>query len=203
MIPLTVCGGHFQPGITLFDQNRQRSNGDYGILGTDGDKELIWYSKNGVRVQRSISCAQVPLDAVICDFIVTSTAESHKTSAIAILLTEDLLQLHLFNGETFDIHLPVPMSMICSSSEGLLLQRKLDPSEYHSTTSALHISQSRFSDDNIYMDNSFDVKSWLDETNDEERQHENLDHEVQQNYLLSTYFICEIGEFTIAANLYL
>jgi hypothetical protein len=178
MIPLTVCGGHFQSGITLFDRYRQRSNGNYGILGSDGDKELIWFSKNGITVLRSISCAQIPIDAVICDFKVTSSVEGHKTSAIAILLTEDLLQLHLFNGETFDIHLPAAMSMIYSSSEGLLLQRKHDPPEFLSATSSLHISQSRVSDDNIYMDNSFDVKSWLDETNNEENHGSHSNQEV-------------------------
>jgi hypothetical protein len=102
MIPFTACGEHLESGIRLFDQYGQRNSGDgNGLLATDGDKELIWYSEGAEKVLRRISCPNTPIDAVICDFIVVPGSENLRGSAIAILLTSELLQLHLFNGETF------------------------------------------------------------------------------------------------------
>ena len=179
MIPFTSCGESFLSGIRLFDQNRQRSNHDAGgIVATDGNRELIWYSKGATKVLRNISCSSVPLDAVICQFAVATGAESLHNSAIAILLTCDLLQLHLINGEIFDIHLPFPMIRICSSSAGLILQRKHTPlvfQRYRNETSTNINSQFCPIGVAANVDGNFDLKLWLDESNEEN----NLPFEVR------------------------
>ena len=173
MIPFTFCGKDFEAGIRLFDQCGLRNSGDdHGLLATDGDRQLIWYSKAATKVLRSISCSNVPIDAIICSFPVAPTSERIRSSAIAILLTSDLLQLHLFNGETFDIHLPFPMAKIYSSSEGLIMQRKVSPVEFFSdlNTSSVNISPHfNANDSEMSRERSFDVKLWLDETNDEQQ----------------------------------
>ena len=163
MIPFTVSGERFESGIRLFDQYGQRSSGDgNGLLATDGDKELIWYSEGAVKVLRRISCENVPIDAVICDFAVVPGSENRRGSAIAILLTSEILQLHLFNGETFSIHLPFPMSKMYTSSEGLLLQRKLPPKEIvPDTSTSMNSNHFPYTDDSN-RDDGFDVKLWLD-----------------------------------------
>ena len=166
MIPFTACGDHFNNGLKLYDQERQRSsNGANGLLATDGYRELIWYSKGATKVLKSISCASVPVDAVICDFAVTdANGGSPHNSAIAILLTPDLLQLHLLNGETFDIHLPLPMAKIFSSSAGLLLQRKPSSVEFQSDQIKAYPNRSSqlFA---VGTDvGNFDSKLWLDES---------------------------------------
>ena len=173
MIPFTTCGKDFEAGIRLFDQRGQRSIGDdHGVLATDGDRQLIWYSKGATKVLRSISCSNVPIDAIICNFPVAPTSERIRSTAIAILLTSDLLQLHLFNGETFDIHLPFPMAKMYSSSEGLILQRKLSPVEffnYLDTSSMKMNSHFNMNDSDLNRERPFDVKLWLDETHDEQQ----------------------------------
>lgn len=170
MIPFTSCGG-FLSGIRLFDQCRQRSNHDArGIVATDGNRELIWYSKEATKVLRNISCSSVPLDAIICQFAVAAGAESLHNSAIAILLNCDLLQLHLVNGEIFDIHLPFPMIKICSSSAGLILQRKHSPlviQRNRSGTSTNTNARSCPVGTDVNGDGNFDLRLWLDESNEE------------------------------------
>jgi hypothetical protein len=169
MIPFTSCGESFLSGIRLFDQNRQRSNHDAGgIVATDGNRELIWYSKGATKILRNISCSSVPLDAVICQFAVATGAESLHNSAIAILLTCDLLQLHLVNGEIFDIHLPFPMIKICSSSTGLILQRKHTHSVFERNRSGTS-TKSQFCRAGVVAngESNFDLKLWLDESNEE------------------------------------
>lgn len=168
MIPFTACGDHFNHGVKLYDQGRQRSShGANGLLATDGCRELIWYSEAATKVLKSISCASVPVDAVICDFAVSNAGEgSPNNSAIAILLTSDLLQLHLLNGETFDIHLPLPMVKIFSSSAGLLLQRKPSSVEFQSDQITAHSNRSSqlFA---VGTDvGNFNAKLWLDESSD-------------------------------------
>ena len=169
MIPFTAGGDLFNHGIKLYDQERQRSShGANGFLATDGCKELIWYSKGATKVLKSISCASVPVDAVICDFASSNAGGgSPHNSAIAILLTSDLLQLHLLNGETFDIHLPLPMVKIFASSTGLLLQRKPSSVEFQSDQIHAHSNRSSqlFA---VGTDvGNFNAKMWLDEANDE------------------------------------
>ena len=170
MIPFSVCGEKSGLGIYFFDQHGQRSSDDEsGILATDGDKQIIWYSKGAVKVLRNISCPNKPIDALICNFAGAPGSINARTSAIAILLTSELLQLHLFNGETFDIHLPVPMTKIFSSSQGLLLQRTTTSYEqFRPVASDSSNINSLFSSRGSHLDreDSFDVKLWLDEAND-------------------------------------
>lgn len=173
MIPFTTCGETFEPGIKFLDQTGQRSSGDdHGVLATDGDKQLIWYSKGATKVLRSITCTNAPIDAIICDFPVVPRSERIRSCAIAILLTSELLQLHLFNGETFDIHLPFPMTKMYSSSAGLILQRKLSSLEFLNelNTNSINInSHFTCNDGDINRDSYFDVKLWLDESDGEQQ----------------------------------
>ena len=102
------------------------------------------------------------------------------------------LQLHLFNGETFDIHLPFPMAKIYSSSEGLIMQRKVSPVEFFSdlNTSSVKINPHfNANDSEMSRERSLDVKLWLDETNDEQQ----MQFEVSSLTLVLTHFFQLLG----------
>ena len=162
MIKLIAGGDQLRAGIRFFDQQRQQNSSDAsGILATDGCRELIWYSRGATKVLRNILCPTAPLDAVICDF---AGSVGTQNSAIAILLNPDLLQLHLLNGETFDIQLPFPMIKMFPSSSGLILQRKSSTAEFRAVLPVNVNSEFGSIWTGVNIDDKFDVKLWLEET---------------------------------------
>lgn len=164
MIKFFAGGDQLRSGVRLYDQQRQRNSSDAnGVLATDGCRELIWYSRGATKVLRNILCPNPPLDAVVCDFAAAAGSEGSQNSAIAILLTPDLLQLHLLNGETFDIQLPFPMTKIFPSSSGLILQRKPSTAEFRADLPVNVNSEFGSIWAGANRDDKFDVKLWLEE----------------------------------------
>ena len=182
-------------GKQLFDVKGQRLYS--ALLAVDNrTNELIWYASGGSKVLKRLVCDSKPLDAVVCEFPKVSGRNyapdddqvPARTSALAVLVTADVLQLHLVNGQVFDVHLPVKVARIFATGEGLLLQRKileLETMTAASLTIQSHHSQfserfdpsiaaqsginSGFLDGNqtnSAFNANFDVKNWLDETID-------------------------------------
>jgi len=164
----------------------------------DATNELVWYAAGGAMVVKRLSCDTKPLDAVVCAFPRlaerTYPADDEqgpvRTSALAVLVTPDTLQLHLLNGQVFDIHLPTKFARVFAVRDGLLLQRKTLEVEAMAAASsfAAHTHASvnfgeRFDPSHpgagLFdgtqghggsriggFDANFDVKNWLDETID-------------------------------------
>ena len=167
------------------------------LLAVDNStNELVWYASGGAKVLKRLVCDSKPLDAVVCEFPKVSGRNyapdddqvPARTSALAVLVTADVLQLHLVNGQVFDVHLPVKVSRIFATGEGLLLQRKILELETMAAASlTLQSHHSQFSERfdpsiaaqsginsgfldgnpiNTTFNANFDVKNWLDETID-------------------------------------
>lgn len=109
------------------------ANGNDGILVVDKEElRVTWYSERGLRSIRRFHLSHAPIDAKFCEFQNDvpagdeSSSESYQRSAlraIAILLDNNDLQIHLYGGELYEVQLPFVVQAIVPTKYGLMLQK--------------------------------------------------------------------------------
>ena len=88
---------------------------------------VTWYSAGCVRIVKQFHMSNLPLDAQFCSFeLFPGTTRSSTNSAVAILLSNGDLHVHLFTGELYEIHLPFAVKKMIAMANGLLFQRQTD-----------------------------------------------------------------------------
>eukprot|EP01039_Chlorochromonas_danica_P006496 gene6496-7162_t len=142
--------------------------------------QVTWYSQRGLKIHRSYSFSRPPLQAIFTlfdSFSLTSTSTQLTTSttplfsksgqtesilAVAILVTEFELHIHYESGEQFLILLPIAISALVSTPQGILLQPSITTNQQHaklihSTAFFTSSTISQISDcrGNIFADNAF------------------------------------------------
>lgn len=97
-------------------------------------KRVAWYSKLGCRLLKSVACSVAPMQAIFCEFQLSSgisaaddaSTTQHRTirKAVAILLSPTELHVHLLSGEQFTIQLNLGgvKSITAFLPVGILLQ---------------------------------------------------------------------------------
>ncbi len=99
----------------------------HDILTIDhAQSSVTWYSVGGVRIVKQFQMSSsIPLDAQFCSFeLFPGTTHSSTNSAVAILLSNGDLHIHLFTGELYEIHLPFAVKKMVAMVNGLLFQRQ-------------------------------------------------------------------------------
>lgn len=90
---------------------------------------VTWHSNGAVRIVRQFNLSNAPLDAQFCSFESFPGTVAHSgpsNDAVAILLTNGDVQINLFTGELYEIHLPFTVKKMIALSNGLLFQRQTD-----------------------------------------------------------------------------
>lgn len=115
----------FRTGETILEQHGGVTDGT--MLTLDRDRKAVaWYTAGGMRLIKRMKFGVCPLDAKLCQF--RSVSGSFKSAqsadrAIAVLLPSDDLHVCMASGETYDIHIPCPVTEVISVASGLLFQR--------------------------------------------------------------------------------
>jgi len=112
------------------------STGVDGILVVDkAELWVTWYSESGLRLIKRFHLSHTPTDAKFCEFQTdvlncdeSSSVESQRgqesLQSIAILLDNNDLQIHLYSGEMYEVHIPFVVQSMMPTKYGLMLQKK-------------------------------------------------------------------------------
>lgn len=91
------------------------------------NRRVRWYSGRGLHLKRQYQLKYSPLDAKFCVFNSEADASNNAVRsmipAVAILLSNGVLSLHYFSGESYEVNLPSDVRMMLAMEEGLLFQR--------------------------------------------------------------------------------
>lgn len=94
------------------------------------ERSVKWYRPYTHHYFRKFTFSKTPLDAVFCLMRMSSaesndaivSADENLQLAVAVLLAEQQLQIHLESGEKFELLLPIAVNGLYSTPSGLLLE---------------------------------------------------------------------------------
>ena len=121
-----------ESGEKVVDSGTDTSSGELLTINSQR-RRVAWYSKLGCRLLKSVMCTVAPMQAIFCEFQLSSgiSAVDDATTAkqrtirkgIAILLSPTELHVHLLSGEQFKLQLKLGgVKKITALPVGILLQ---------------------------------------------------------------------------------